>query len=211
MLNKKLQKSILNAIATALTEEIRTRSLENLSSLDFSALSLSGMPYGSQFDKTGKHQGTYTNKGVLARSGYVKHSRGQIRHEVGFNAPYAYSMNWGSGPHIVPFEKLYDWAWYRRKEPWFPKLPMPTQKNQGELMKSFVKRYQVTGSRKMGNIGGHKFNKAVFAFTFYVWNSIRQEGTEPTFYWSDAVYTTMQDKMKLVKNALSTVKGVTVK
>ena len=150
------------------------------------------------YDKSGKHQGTISNTGALAKSGYRK--RKGLTWEVGYDCPYAKPVNWGSGPHTVPVNKLYDWAWYRRKEDWFPTLNEP-KKN---------KDYDRFKTRFKGDTAGHRYEIRVFVFTYYIWKSIIKEGTEPTFFFSDAIHTTTRDAYKIVQKAFENSSEVKV-
>lgn len=201
MVSRSQYTAVVKLIGDSLSNEILSKSVKNLSSLEFSRETQMGYKYGSTRDKL-PHNWTITNKGTLARSGYKKADRKRLRWEVGFDSPYAYYVNYGSGPgKNVPFANLYDWAYKRKKEikKTFPDLQYPRKKDNPEYYK-FLDRY------KGGSVKGHRIEKIPFLFAYYVWASIKKHGVPPTFFFSDAVYTSCRDVKKIITRAVRSKK-----
>ena len=201
MVTKAQYNALVKVIGDSLSNEILMKSTKNLSSLEYSRETQMGYRYGKTKDKL-PHNWTITNKGTLARSGYKKADRRRYRWEVGFDAPYAYYVNYGSGPgKNTPFANLYDWAYRRKKEikKTFPDLQYPRKKDNPDYYK-FLDRYQGK------SLKGHRVEKIPFLFAYYVWAGIKKNGTPPTFFFSDAVYTSCRDAKTIIKRALRTKK-----
>lgn len=233
MVSRSQYNAIVKLIGDSLSNEILSKSVKNLSSLEFARETQMGYKHGSTKDKL-PHNWTISNTGALARSGYKKSDRKRLRWEVGFDSPYAYYVNYGSGPgKNVPFANLYDWAYKRKKEikKTFPALYFPSKKQEPEFWK-FWERYSGTytvktkkhikrmGKKsKLGSIGtssvsskfkksikGHRVEKIPFLFAYYVWRSIKKHGVPPTFFFSDAVYTSVRDVKKIITRAVRSKK-----
>jgi len=197
LVSKKVYNDITKIIGETLKHEIFARSQENLSSKEFVTKELDyPNPVRDNSHET-QRKWTITNKNVLKKSGYQKSNKTTLKWEVGYDSPYAYWNNFGKPPHNANFEKLYDWAWYRRNEEDFPNLKFPGKKNTiyNEFMR-FYNRYK----GKM--VAGHRLERKVFVFAYFIMLKIKKKGVEPNFFFSDAVYTTIKDKDKLIKNAL---------
>ena len=107
---------VVGIIGDALATSIFEKSQFNLTSVAFAEQVMSGKPYNSEWDKDHQRHWTITNRSQLLRSGYKMGNKRQKRWEVGYEAPYAYATDRGAPPHVVPFEKIYEWAWYRKNE-----------------------------------------------------------------------------------------------
>ena len=191
-------KSLTKLIGNALSDEIFVRSQRNLSDKSFVAEEKTYPgPSGAPLTSSTKRKWSITNKNALKRSGY-KMKTGELRWEIGYNIAYAYWVNYGQPRGRWKFEELYDWAWYRRRENDFPELSFPTKKNNPEFYK-FYQRYK----GKM--ISGHRLERKVFVFAYYNAIHIQRDGTDPDFFFSDAIYTTIKDKKRIIRDAL--VKG----
>lgn len=191
---------VVNIVARALAMEIKRRAVRNLNSIEFAQSKLDGTDYRRSRDKP-RHNWSISNKGILARSGYVKSERRIARHECGFKAPYAYYVNYGTAPGAknVPFEEIYNWAYQRKKEikKDFPELKFPRKKENPDFYKFFA-RYQ--GDK----IKGHRVERIPFMFAYYTWAGIKKNGLNPTFFFSDAVYTTCRDAKRVIADAFRT-------
>ena len=216
-------KAVVNALIEGLGSEILRRSVANLGSTEFSnrapiLASEIGSPV--QRDKKKSRNWTTTNNGILARSGKFTHNRGKLEGEVRFDAPYAYFVNYGAMPHTAPFNRIYEWAWKRKKEilAEFPDLNPPKDDKVFWKMKDqYVTGRKVrTQAEKMvrGKVltfdAERQYQVKLFTFAYMVWRSIQKYGVEPNFYFSDAVYQTWQDRERVIKYALRDVGGIKV-
>ncbi len=53
---------------------------------------------------------------------------------------------------------------------------------------------------------GKRVEKIPFIFAYYVWLNIKKHGVPPTFFFSDAVYTTARDVKKIITRAVRSKK-----
>ena len=219
--------ALINNLIDGIGREILRRGTDNLSSVDFSLRApMSAKDNYSDFkDKTKPHQWSITNTGVTAKTGDFHQDKKKKEGEVIWDCPWSYELNFGTGPHTMPFDKLYEWAWKRQKEiqlmegfgSWavpddreywtqYLRYQTPTQANRKPSLRT-------RGSKKTR--GGveevsfeRKFKEQLFIFTFRVWKAIQRKGTQPTFFASDAVVTTVHDLPDIIKAAVSRTKGV---
>lgn len=192
-MNKGARK-LVGVIGDALATEIFSRSQKNLASKQFAERSMS---FDGKHKKI-KRRWSISNTSMLSKSGYKKGNKRKLEWTVGYTAPHGKDVDIGSPPHWPNFEKLYDWAWYRRKEPDFPSdLPRPTGKNAVKL----INKYR----GKM--VGGHRFEWNVFNFTYYVATDISENGVEPSFFFTEAVKMTCRNASDIIITALETDGG----
>lgn len=198
-----MSRELVKIIGDTLATNIFAQSQDNLSSIEFAGEEAEfNVPGVGPRKKSNKRKWSITNKNGLKSSGYKKGNKTKLYWEVGYNSVYAYANNYGlpSGTN-VPFAKLYDWAWYRRREPEFPQLKFPGKTH--PMFKKFMKFY----NRYKGKmISGHRLERNVFMFTYVVMLSIKKNGVEPSFFFSDAVYrnTRAKEVKRVLINALST-------
>ena len=216
-------KQVVNKIIDIICREVMLRSNQNLGSLEFSArapILASDVNSQEPHDKLSPRRWTTTNTGLTSKTGYIIEKKNELYGEVGYNAPWAYDLNFGSGPHPLPFEAIYEWAWKRRKEVIrdVPDLAEPRgDKDYWKLKDRFVKGRKVkTRAEKMvkGEVQSfdaeRQYRIKLFKFAFYVWRSAQKYGIQPNFFFSDAVYTVWRDLPQLIKRGFANMEGVKV-
>ena len=224
MVTKSQYNKIAKFIGDTLANNILQKSVDNLSSVEFSGKNIPGERFGESKDKK-QNKWTITNRGALSKSGYKKADRKNLKWTVGFDAPHAYDVNFGTpGGGKVSFEKIYVWSYQRKKEiksSYSEDVRFPKKKDNPHFYRFWDKYRSVSVSMKkksklgkMGriasnekkniNVGGKKsisgkrIEKVPFVFAYYVWLSLRKNGQPPTFFFSDAVYTTERDIRKIL-------------
>jgi hypothetical protein len=193
--------------------------------------------YSDFKDKTEPRKWSTTNTGVTAKSGRFHQDKRKKYGEVIWDVPWSYELNFGSGPHTMPFDKMYEWAYKRRVE---IARDYPDMKDikindarYWELYEQYVihrfRTYQPKKGPYMKVRGEHRietragkiqkskyvefetersYNKVAFNFAYLVWQKIKARGTPPTFFASDAVVTTVHDLPSIIKSAVQRTKGV---
>lgn len=222
----KKEDQVIVRIIQIIGDEILKRSLENLSSKEFALREINANEIGVSGGRTKKpHRWTITNTSVLAKTGYKQLDRANMKMEVGFSAPYANYVDKGSSPGAIPFEPLYDWAWKRKEEIMqaFGKDIIIPRNNR--LYQDMKRRYIFDNDKGKKRVKSRadKFDKGevlsfdtdreyrekIFAFAFWVWKDIANNGVDPTFFASDAVWSVMQDLPRLLKEGIK-MEGVRV-
>jgi len=204
----------------ALANEIFVRSIENLSSQEFAERSPMGMEYE---DSQGRikakiRKWTITNAGELAKSMYKKGNKRDLRWEVGSDAPYAHANNYGHKPKWIDFDGIYEWVWKRRKEIKrdFASMKVPPRSDKGfwrlyEKKTKYIRKIWTPRTKGKGRRGKKTYETdfaprsvetKLMAFAYYVWLDIKKNGLQPSFFFSDAVWTTQMDARSVVKRAL---------
>jgi hypothetical protein len=199
---RKGERELIKIIGDTLSNAIFADSQDNLSSIEFAGTEAEyEVPGIGPRKKSDKRKWSITNKNGLKSSGYRRSNKSKLEWVVGYNSDYAYANNYGQPPGVnIPFDKLYDWAWYRKREPEFPDLKFPGKKS--PYYKKFMKFY----NRYKGKmISGHRLERKVFMFAYVVMLNAKKNGIEPSFFFTDAVYknTRAQNLKRLITNALS--------
>jgi len=190
----------------AFTLEIHERAERNLTEREFAERTDFDLPMkGHNPGGSKEHQRKWpiSNTGKLQSTGKFKVNRSKLHGEVEYSAPYAEDVDRGAPPHWPNFDRLYDWAWYRRNEPDFPDLKKPSKKDK-EFWR-FYNRYRGK------SIGGHRFTWKVFIFCYLVAKKHSKNGVEPSFYFSDAVYSVFKDGDEVLKRYLKNKRRYEVK
>jgi len=220
-------RKIIGVVGDALSNEILMKSVKNLSSIDFSQRTIPASEVGESGDSKPARQWSITNRAMLSKSGYKRSNKRELKWEVGFDSPTAYHVNYGAPRHTEPFENIYIWAYHRKPEikKSYGSIKFPGKKQNPKFYKLWNKYHtaQVRShrtknlgrSRKFGKIGsaskvevarksilGKRIERLPFIFAYYVWLGIMKKGTPPTFFFSDAVYTTYRDARKIIEKSI---------
>lgn len=220
------ENQVINRIIQIMLDEILKRSLENLSSKEFSRREISARDVGASGKDKPSHNWTITNTSVLAKTGVKKHNYSSQTGEVGFTAPYAYYVNFGSVPGQIPFEPIYEWAWKRKAEimaDFKDKIIIPKKDKLYLDMKSRYIFENDKGTKRVrtraekydkGVVDSYdtdrQYREKIFAFAYWVWKDICKHGDDPTFFFSDAIWSTFHDLPKILRQELPKMKGVRV-
>lgn len=218
--------NFINNLIDGLGNEILRRGTDNLSSVDFSMRvpMLARDNFSEYKDKNDPRKWSITNTGVTAKTGSFHHNKRNMSGEVIWDCPWSYELNFGSGPHAMPFDKLYEWAWKRQKEiaqiegfgTWqipedrmfwtqYLRYQTPTQINKKPSIQTRGSKKTRKGVEEVSF--ERKYKEQLFIFTYWVWRKIQARGTQPTFFASDAVVTSIHDLPSIIKVAVSRTKG----
>lgn len=102
-----------------------------------------------------------------------------LHKEVGYSAAYAIFIEFGTNPHSVPIDPIYNWLLRKRHD-----LKLKFDKNKTTIL------------------GGKTYNAGVLKIAFAIWQKIKIHGTEPHPFLRPAFINGKVRAEKFIKDAM---------